>query len=475
MESFDLVVIGGGTAGSAGALQVASAGYSVAVVESTAVGGDAVWFSDLPSEAIFYAVDSFARAKWGQAMGINSATLSMNYNNMQKWKNTLRKTVANAIESDFKKAGVKVFKGSGSFVDSHTVRVGSTQIHGKKILIATGAEIVLPDIQGADRTPFLTPSDVLDLPKLPKSALVIGGGARGTELAEYLAKLGTKVSLAELQPNILPREDEEVSAWFKNYLVKKLGIRVLTSTRVEAIEKDKISQKAMLLQNGEETTERFEEIILATDRVANVSGLNLESAGVRFDDSGVFVSPTMQTTKKHIFASGDCISPENDGFTPQNPATGFCVRHDASAQKDVFQSQVAMSNAFPKTSPNGRKKTSANYAGLPRITRTSPMIATVGLTENEAIRQDLSIKKAVILLNQSSAFPISQAEGFIKVITDRSKKVLGACVVAPDADQLIAPISLAIQNDLPLVSLSSLRTSFLNYSDIIPMVVGKLL
>ncbi|MCL2085357.1 NAD(P)/FAD-dependent oxidoreductase [Candidatus Saccharibacteria bacterium] len=475
MEEFDFAVIGGGTAGSAAALQVASAGYSVAVIEATAIGGDAVWFSDLPSEAVFYASRAFVKAKSQVAMGLNSATLSLNYPVMQKWKNGLRRTIASAVSNDYKHAGIEIIKGFGTFIDSHVLKIGSRQIFAKKILIATGSEISLPDIQGVDKTPFLTPSDVLNLPKLPKSVLIVGGGATGTELAGYMASLGSKVTIAELGPNLLPREDDEVGTFFKNYFTRRLNIRLLLGTRVEAIANDKISSKAMLLTGGNETTERFEAIVLATGRSSNISVLNLKAAGIHFDDNGIAVTPTLQTNRKHIFAAGDCISPENDGFAPQNSATGYCVRSDSSPQKAVLQGQIAASNAFPKTSPNGRKKTSANYTGLPRITRTPPMIATVGMTENEAIRQDVPIKKAVILLNQSSAFAIDGAEGFIKIITDRGKKLLGACIVAPHADQLMTPISLALQNDLPLASLASLQTSFLNYSDLIPNITSKLL
>lgn len=475
MESFDFAVLGGGTAGSAAALQVASSGYSVAVVETTAIGGDSVWFSDLPSTALFHAAEAFTAAKSNASLGLNSNALSLNYQSMQKWHVNLQKTVANAIENDYKQAGIKVFKGFGSFIDSHIIKIGPKQISANKILVATGSEIVLPDIQGIDRAEFLTPSDVLTLPKLPKSVLIVGGGARGTELAEYMAQLGVKVTLAELQASLLPREDDEIGTWFRSYFTKKLGIRVLVNTRVEAIENDKISAKAMLLTGGNETVERFATIVLATGRSANVSSLNLEAAGVHFNDNGIDVMPTLQTTRKHIFAAGDCVNPESDGFAPQNAATGFSVRSDSSTQKSVLQGQIVASNAFPKTSPNGRKKTPADYTGLPRVTHTSPTIATVGLTENEAIRQDMSIKKAVILLNQSSAFAINHADGFIKVIIDRHRKLLGASIVAPHADQLIAPISLALQNDLPLASLASLRTSFLNYTDLIPIITSKLL
>ncbi|MDR0887535.1 MAG: NAD(P)/FAD-dependent oxidoreductase [Candidatus Nomurabacteria bacterium] len=476
METFDFIVLGGGTAGVPAALQVASIGCKVAIVEPLAVGGDAVFFSDIPSRALSRVSDFFYQAKLNSEIGLNTATLSLNFPITQRYKNLTVKNAAASISNDCQKANITIFKGYGSFVDPTTIKVGEHLLSAKKILISIGSEIFLPEIQNITTTSFLTADDVMNLPKLPKSIFIIGGGSCGCEMAEYFAKMGVKVTIAELASRLLPKEDETTGTFVKNYFIKKLGINVLTGTRVEAVDKDKISSKIMFIAQGTEQIVRTELILLATGRSVNLSGLNLDDAGVRFSDSGIAVLPTLQTSHKNIFAAGDCIDSERDSLSPQNPVSGFIAHHDSSSQKAILQGQIAAANAFPKSCKAARrKKVTANYLGLSRITRLSPTVATIGITEDEATRIGLDIKKSLVSLSQSSHNAISQDDGFLKLISDRSgNKLLGACIVAQGAESLVAVLSLALQNELPISALASLQTPFLAYSDLIPIAAQRL-
>ena len=306
-------------------------------------------------------------------------------------------------------------------------------------------------IAGADRVTHLTPKNAMKVSRLPKVALVVGGGASGCEIAEYYASLGVKVLMAELAERLLPKEDSEVGEMIEFYLTKQLGVKVLTQSRVIAIERDGSYKKAVFLRGGQEKSVKIEEIVLATGSKPAID-LGLENAGVKFTNGGIKVNKSLQTSNKHIYAAGDVLG-----------------GGESSTERATYEAAIATANIINKG------KSAVNYAGFTRVTRTFPMVASVGITEDECMKRDKKYKVALAPLSAVSASNTEDFRtGFVKILADREGKVLGATVVAPHADLVIQEIALAIKQQLKIVDLASTPHVADSWGELVKVVARRL-
>lgn len=449
---FDLIVIGSGAAGSAAALLAAKSGVKTAIIESDAFGGDAPNYSDIPLNALLHTSHLYDQARRGARFGISSSALRYNFPTIMGYKDTTQKrTGALNNRQYYEKAGIKTFTGFAHFLNPHTICIGDKRLSAKKFLIATGATPVQPDIRGLDTVDHLTPRSLTTLSRPPKSLFIIGGGNTGVQIAQFFAELGTKVLIAEISSRLLPRDDEEVGQLLGQVFDKNHSIKVLTSARVVAITSDNTSKKVTFLRGGEEKSIRVDEILVATGRVP-ATDIGLENAHVNYDKNGIEVNEHLQTSAKHIFAAGDVTGNQH-----------------SSTDRSVHDGQIAGHNLTHRT------KQSVDYSVMPKITHTFPVVASVGLMEDDAIKSDIKYFKAIVPLSQIARSNTADfTDGFVKIITNKSGVILGGTIVAPHADCMISELGLAIRYQLTTFDLASLPRSFLSWSEALKLACQKI-
>ncbi|MDB5176591.1 MAG: putative FAD-dependent pyridine nucleotide-disulfide oxidoreductase [Candidatus Saccharibacteria bacterium] len=448
---FDLIVIGSGAGGSAAATIAAREGKKVAIIEGDTFGGISPNWGDVPVKALLHAAQLYDEARHGARFGIRSNTLGYNYPTLSAWKDlAVKRTGAGGNQKYYENEGITAIKGMAHFLSPNEISVNRHQYSSHSFLIATGADWLLPDIQGLDTAPFATPRTILEVMRPPKSLYIIGGGTTGVELAQLMAIFGTKVYIADIAARLLPGYDVEAGELLERSLHEQKGITVLTQTRTLAIDKENIARRVTYSRGGVEHSVRVEEVLITAGRTPNVD-LGLENAGVEYTAKGIVVNDQLQTTAKHIYAAGDVLG--RNGYT-----------HTA-----LLESRVAANNLISKN------KLIPDYTATPRVVFTAPSIASVGLTEDDCLRRDLQIRKAVAPLNIIARSNTSDfRDGFVKLIADKKGVLLGATIVAPQAGELIHELALAIKYGHTAAQLAATPHAFLTWSEAIRVAAGKL-
>lgn len=428
---YEFVVIGGGVAGINAAKQLTEAGRKVAIIEQDKLGGSDLSSTDLVHKSLFSFSHLYAHALGAGRFGLSSKSLRYNYPTLVNWREKIAAKAAVSKKS-LEDLGIAVIKGRAHFITSYDVAVdGKGQISANKFLIATGSTLSENGIAGLETVPHLDTSNALRISKVPKAAIIVGGGASGCELAQYYAELGAKVVIVEKQSRLLPTEDIETSGVIEQYFIKKLGIKVFTDTNVVALEKDKVSSRVVFTRGGQEKTVRVETIVLATGSEP-CTDLGLGNAGVKFNKNGISVDRTLQTSARNIWAAGDVIG----GYS--------------SREKSLYSSEVAVINMI------GKNRTFVNYDGFMRMVDTDPQVAAVGYTEEELKKRGRRYKKAIVPLGSVNASITNDFKiGFLKVMSDVQGKVLGATMVGPNAADVMQEVALAVRHGLPVVQIAS--------------------
>lgn len=448
---YDLIVIGSGAGGSAAATIAAREGKRVAIVERDTFGGDSPNHSDVPMKALLHAAQLYDEARHGARFGLRSNTLGYNYLSLRAWKDlAVKRTGAAGNREFYESQGIDTFTGSAHFLSPNEVSVNRRHLSAEKFLIATGSHWETPKIQGIEDVKFMTPRTLLESLRPPKSLYIVGAGTIGVEIAQLMAIFGTKVYLAEIAGRILPDEEEEVGQLMERVLHETKGITSLTQTRTLAVVKDGLGVKVTFARGGTEKSVRVDELLVATGRTPNLD-LGLENAHVAYTPKGVDVNQYLQTTAKHIYAAGDVLGE---------------ARHTHTA---LLQSRVAAHNLWAKS------RIVPDYTASPSLTFTYPGVASVGLTEDDCIKRDLRINKAVTPLNIIARSNTSDfRDGFVKLITDKHGTLLGGTVVAPHAAELIHEIALAVKYNLTAKELADTPHAFLSWSEAIRVAASKL-
>jgi pyruvate/2-oxoglutarate dehydrogenase complex dihydrolipoamide dehydrogenase (E3) component len=448
---FDLIVIGSGAGGSAAATIAAREGKKVAIIEADTFGGDSPNWSDVPTKALLHAAQLYDEARHGARFGLRSATLGYNYPSLRAWKDlAVKRTGAGGNRRYYENENITTLQGTAHFLSPHEISVNRHHLSAEKFLIATGSHWVAPNIQGLKDVSYLTPRTILEAMRPPKSLFVIGGGTIGIEIAQLMAIFGTKVYIAEIASRLLPREDEEVGVLMERLLKEQKGVTTLTQTRTLAVVKDGIGKRVTYTRGGVEKSVRVDEVLIATGRVPTVD-LGLENASVAYTPKGIEVDANLQTTAKHIFAAGDVLG------------------HDSHTHTALLESRVAANNILHKT------KIAPNYTATTKVTFTHPGIASVGLSEDDCLKRDLAVNKAIAPLNIVARSNTSDfRDGFVKLITDKRGVVLGGTVVAPHAAEIIHEIALAVKHNLTAADLADTPHAFLSWSEAVRVAAAKL-
>ena len=421
---YNLVVLGGGTAGLIVAAGAAGLGAKVALVERHLMGGDCLNVGCVPSKALIRPSRLAAEMTRAGDFGLTATPpQARDFPQVMERLRRIRSGISHhdSMQRYRDELGVDVFSGEAAFSGPDTVEVGGKSLRFKKVVIATGARAVHPREEGLAETGFRTNETIFNLTELPKHLIVIGGGPIGCELAQAFHRLGSEVTILQ-RSHFLPREDSEASALIADVFERE-GIRVLLNTKVKRAQKADGRKQVVVDRAGREEIIEGDEILIGAGRAPNVEGMNLELMGVEYDArKGVKVNDNLQTTNPRIYAAGDVCM-----------AWKFTHAADAAAR-------IVIQNALFK----GRARLSA--LTMPWCTYTDPEVAHVGLYESDAEKQGLQtdvfkVEMAAIDRAQTDG----ETEGFIKVLVKKgTDQILGATIVSTHAGEMISEITVAM-------------------------------
>jgi len=448
---YDLIVIGSGAGGSAAATITARNGKKVAIIEADTFGGDSPNWSDVPTNALLHAANLYDEARHGSKFGLRSTTLGYNYPSIRAWKDlAIKRTGAGGNRRYYENLGIDAYSGMAHFITPNEISVNRRHLSATNFLIATGSQWVMPDIQGLDSINYLTPRTILETIRPPKSLLIIGGGDTGVEIAQLMAVFGTKVYIAEKAERLLPHYDSEVGALIQRTFSEQKGVTTLTHSRVVSVAKDGLGKRVIISRAGVEKSVRVDEVLVAAGRTPTVD-IGLGNAGVKFTGKGIEVNEYLQTNVKHIFAAGDILGHENHTHTA------------------LLESHVVANNIL------NHNKIAPDYTATPKVIFISPSIAAVGLSEDDCLKRDLAINKAIAPLNIIARSNTSDfRDGFVKIITDKKGYILGATIVSPCAGEMIHELALAIKHNLTASDVAITPHAFLSWSEAVRVAAAKL-
>jgi len=422
MENFDIAVIGAGPGGYPAAIRAAQLGASVAIVEKEQLGGTCLNWGCIPTKALIAAAGTFAQITHAQAFGITVTGAAVDYPAMIRHKDKVVSQLRNGIKQLLAANGVKLFTGTASFKDRSTISIGdSAAISAAKVIIATGSTSAVPAYPPKHER-VIESRRFLELDHLPRTLLVVGGGFIGCELACMAAMLGVKVTIVELLQDILLLLDPDVRREVRGAMEKTLRIRVLTGKPLDAMATDAGGARGTV---GDEMIEA-DILLFAVGRKPVTEGLNLERAGLAANQRGfIETDDYCRTRVATIFAIGDVT-----GKTQ--------LAHYATSQ-GITAAENALS---PKPRPH--------QTLVPNVIFTSPEIGTVGLSEEDARKQNRAVKTAKFrFAGLGKALAVGETTGFVKWIADaETDQLLGAAVVGPHATELIAQATTAIAAEL---------------------------
>jgi dihydrolipoamide dehydrogenase len=430
----NLVIIGGGPAGYVGAIRASQLGAKVTLIEKEEVGGTCLNVGCIPTKVLTSTAHLFLNMKRSDRWGLKTSGINLDFQQVMKRKQMVAQRLVTGVKSLLNANRVNLIEGTATFLDEKTIEVRTgpkTQTSGKdkiqkieaeKFLIATGSVPIMLPVPGMELEGVVDSTGALSFSEIPKSMLIIGGGAIGCEFAYIYHSFGAQITIVEMLSQILPGEDQEIAASLRTSL-ERSGIRIFTDSKVSKITPGREGKKIVSVSSlKEEIDIEVEKVLVSVGRKANTKDLGLEKLGIRMDRSNVKVDEYLRTNLPDVYAAGDCIG-------------NWLLAHVAS-----MEAELAVENAL-----GGEKK--MDYTAVPRCIFTHPEIGSVGLTEKQAAEQGIKIKTGKFpFLANGRAQAENEAEGMVKIIADaNSNQILGGHILGPRATDLIAELTLAIK------------------------------
>ena len=417
--SYDVIVVGSGPGGYVAAIRAAQLKLKVAIVERENLGGICLNWGCIPTKALLKSAQVFEYLNHAKDYGITVKGGEADFPAVVSRSRDVANGMSKGVQFLMKKNKIDVITGTGKIKAGKKVDVTGadgkvTTYEAKNIIIATGARSrVLPNLP-QDGKKIIGYREALTLPKLPKSMVVVGSGAIGSEFAYFYATMGTKVTLVEYMPNIVPVEDEEVSKQLERSF-KKIGIEVMTEASVESVDTKGADCKVKIkTKNGEQTVDA--EIVLSAVGIqANIENIGLEEVGIATDKGKILTNPYYQTNIPGYFAIGDCVG-------------GQALAHVASAEGIICVEKIAGEHPEP-----------LDYNNIPGCTYCQPEIASVGMTEKKAKEVGREVKIGKFPFSASGKASAAGAkDGFVKLIFDaKYGELLGAHMIGAEVTELI--------------------------------------
>ena len=420
---YNLVVIGGGTAGLVTAAGAAGLGATVALIERHLLGGDCLNVGCVPSKALIRAARAAAEVRGAGEFGVRVAgEVTVDFGAVMERMRRLRAGISpHDSAARFRELGVDVFIGDGKFAGKDTVRMGEKTLRFARAVIATGARAAAPQIPGLISVPYLTNETLFSLTELPRRLGVIGAGPIGCEMAQSFARFGAEVHLVGSDTGVLPREDRDAGRILQEAMVRD-GVKLHAGGKSLRVAKTGAGVQMRFNAAGKEEEVVVDQLLVAVGRAPNVDGLGLEAAGVEFTKKGVMVDDHLRTANRRIFACGD-----------------ICSRFQFTHAAD-FMARIVIQNALFR----GRKKMSA--LTIPWCTYTSPEVAHVGLLPKDARAHGIEVDTFTQEMGEvDRAILDGEGAGFVRVHVRRgTDRIVGATIVATHAGDMIGEFSLAM-------------------------------
>ncbi len=435
----DLIVIGAGPGGYVAAIRAAQLGAKVICVEKEYLGGTCLNWGCIPSKALIASVERLEHVKHADKLGVKTGEATLDFGAVMSRKDKIVQTQRGGVGMLFKKNGVQHVEGFASFVDPHTINVvkdGETkQFRAKNFVLATGSSVVhlpIPGLEGKAENNVWTSDDAVNAPFVPKSILILGGGAVGVEFGYVFNGLGAQVTVVEMMPNLIPGMDSDLGVELGKLLGRK-GIKVKTGATLDKCEKTANGWKCHVKKGTEVEVVEVEVVLLGVGRKPNVEGMNLEAVGVKLDRRGVqVVDASLRTHTSNIFAIGDLLS---------NVPGHLHLAHMAS-----HEGIVAVTNAI-----TGQNK-HVDYRALPMCVYTVPEVASVGLTEDEAKAQGHEVTVGKFNFRPlGKAMATTEQDGFVKIVAEKKYgEVLGVHMIGAHVTDMIHEGVVAIKLEATL-------------------------
>ncbi|MBE2202370.1 MAG: mercury(II) reductase [Anaerolinea sp.] len=437
---YDLMVIGGGSAGFAAAIKAAELGYHAAIVEAGTMGGTCVNIGCVPSKTLIRAVETAHQAGTHRFQGIHTAPGQIEWPKVIAQKDELVASLRQGKYADVL-AGypdVDYIEGYATLTGKNRVEINGRTYSPYRILIATGARPWAPPIDGLAEAGYLDSTAVLALQERPSSLIVLGANAVGLEMAQTYARAGAFVTVVELLPRIAPFEDEAISTALTGYLAEE-GLRIVTGFATKRVQKENGRYQITGSHQGREITLDAEQLLVATGRRPNTANMGLAESGVKLGPRGeILVDDTLRTDNPFVYAAGD--------------VTG----------QDMFVYVAAYAGGLAAENALNGLSTPLDTGYIPRITFTDPQIASAGLTEAQAIEKGHAVKVSTLAMSHvPRALAARDTRGLIKLVADAdSDRLLGAHILAPEGGELIQTAVLAIRFG---ITVSQLRQTMFPY------------
>ncbi len=433
MERFDVIVIGGGSAGLVTAAGSVGIGARPALIERDRLGGECLWTGCVPSKALLACAKLAAHAANGGQYGID-ATVRVDFARVMQWVHGARTRIEpNDSPERFRGLGVEVVQGTARFTGPRVVDVDGRRLTARRVVVATGSRPVVPPVRGLDGVPYLTNESIFEIAERPAHLLVLGGGPIGLELAQAFVRLGSRVTVVESSATLLSNEEPDLVQSLAARLVAE-GVELHLGAKAVEASRTPRGVSLTLESVGGTRVVQGSHLLVATGRIARTETLDLASAGVAVGERGIVVDEHLRTTADGVWACGDVV--DGPRFT-----------HVAD-----YQARLVIRNAFFPM------KAKADYAAIPWVTYTDPELAHVGLTEHDA-RARYGTDVRVFTRSFSDvdrAIADGETEGMVKLITRGNGTLLGGHILAAGAGDMIGEVALALKHRLGINALASL-------------------
>lgn len=444
-NEYDFAVIGAGAAGLIAADFAVKLGARVAMLEKDRIGGDCTWTGCVPSKALLKVAKVAHHVRSSAQYGIVTQPPRVDMPQVREYlRAAIDHIYAGTTPDALRAKGMDVMLGAVQFLDPHTLQCGEQCLRARKILIATGAAPVIPDIPGLDQVPFSTYLDFFDRDRLPESLILIGGGPIGAEIAQAYQRLGVQVTV--FAERLLPKEEPEASTTIQRVLERE-GVQVVPA-RALSVEKT----GELIRVRTQDRSVNAEALLVAVGRAPKLEGLNLVAAGIGYASSGLIVNDKLRTSAPNVYGAGDVLGGEQ--FSHLAGWQGF---------------QAARNALLPGSN-------SGSSTVVPHVTFTDPEVAQVGLLESEARDQySNEVRTGTWPLSRvDRAVCDNDRDGFIKFVTTKDGLLLGATIVAESAGESIIEIVYALQKKMKVSDMATPIHPYPTYTSGIQMLATEM-
>jgi dihydrolipoamide dehydrogenase len=433
---FDLAVIGGGSGGYSAARTAAAEGLKTVVIEGgEEVGGLCILRGCMPTKALLYAAEVMHLASHPQAWGIHTPNVTFDFSRVMARKDTLIKEFADYRHQQLSAGKFEFVRAVATFIDAHTVQLNNgNRISAGHFIIATGSRVAPAPLPQLESFTYIDSDSALKLERLPKSIVVLGGGAVAVEFAQFFARFGVHVTLIQRSPHVLHEFDSDATSELEKVFARE-GMKVYAGTRLIDARRHGHHKEITFEHQGSTVRVQAEEVFFALGRIPNVASLGLEKIGVELEYKRIRTNSRMQTSVPHIYAAGDCTGLHE-------------IVHIAIQQGEIAAFNIAHS----------RKAWEMDYRLLMEVIFTEPQIAVVGLTEQKAHVMGVPYSVASYPFADHGKSMIMEArDGFVKLLADSfTGEIIGGCCVGPHGGELIHEIVAAMHKRMTVHELAAM-------------------